>query len=338
MKANQNSAVAPGWVGGFAESNPAFAYPDPDLTSLKMFDNMDNIPKIERGQSVNWPEFSWQTIQGDPKSRCYQMFVPDLSRVGYDKTGRIWSIICPQQGACLPGIACMNVEVTVTGQRGWVNEENREIAADMTVEGKIWFTPSSRHDGFVERAWNLFKDLPYPYPIEKADAIRITTHEVGNPDQPIFPVRKGESTGFDIPDFAKHPEAWTKGTLAVEIGPIKEVGHPAVDFFNQKVLDAFNFSSGNMLQKSNVLTWNVWFNPPAPVDTKEWTSHAEKWRDSIKADHGSPGDDAAARPARYFDGTLFHAETLRKSIDLDGLDEQPIDDMDKFFEEVESLL
>ena len=53
MKANQSSAIAPGWVGGFAESNPAFAYPDPDLTSLKMCDNMDNIPKIKRGQAVN---------------------------------------------------------------------------------------------------------------------------------------------------------------------------------------------------------------------------------------------------------------------------------------------
>ncbi len=325
MKPNQNSDVVSGWVGGFATSNPAFAYPHPNFDSLPLFDNMDNIPKIKRQLAVNWPEFSWETIQGSPDSRCFQMFVPDLSRIGYDDTGRIWSIICPQQGACVPDIACLNVEITVTGQRGWVNETNRELAADMTVEGKIWFTPSSHENWFVKKAWDLFKDKSLPFPSDKANAIRVTTYKVGHPEQPIFPVQKGKSTEFDIPDFAKHPEAWTTGNLAVEIGPIKTIGHPAVDTFNQKILDIFNSSSGNMLQSGNVLTWDVWLTPPALVDTEEWTTHAEKWRESIDADHGSPGG-SGAHPARFADGCPFEPA------------DHPVEEMEDFLKIIEDLL
>ena len=131
---------APGWVGGFAQSNPDFAYPHPDITSVKKTDNLANIGKLTRMQKVMWPQFSWETVPGEPDSRCFQMFATDISRIGYDDEGRVWSIMCPQQGVCIHGL-CLNVEVTVTGQRGWVNEDNREasLAADMRVEGKIWF-------------------------------------------------------------------------------------------------------------------------------------------------------------------------------------------------------
>ena len=61
---------APGWKGGFEASNPAFSYPDPDLSSLPMLDNMANIPLLQRQLDVLWPEFSWQTVIGDESSRC----------------------------------------------------------------------------------------------------------------------------------------------------------------------------------------------------------------------------------------------------------------------------
>ena len=63
MMSNQNSDVPPGWIGGFAESNPAFAYPEPNLSSLPMLDNMANIQRIKRQQRIFWPEFSWETIK-----------------------------------------------------------------------------------------------------------------------------------------------------------------------------------------------------------------------------------------------------------------------------------
>ena len=308
MPINQNASAAPGWTGGFAESNPDFAYPEPNLTSLKMLDNLANIPNIKRPQAVRWPEFSWETKQGTPSSRCFEMFANNISRVGYDDTGRIWSIICPQQGIDIPKIATLNIEVTVTGQRGWVDETDQKLAADISVEGRIWFSPSAHQNWFVRKAWDLFKAKSLPFPSDKANAIRVTTHMDGSPDQPAFPGRSGESKRFVAPAFARHPEAWATGHLDVQIGPIKETGHHTVDTFNQKLLDIANISSGNMLQDGNVLTWNVWMTAPELVDTKEWSTHAERWRHSIDVDHGKSPEGKVSSKARYADGTDFKAK------------------------------
>lgn len=322
MMSNQNSEVPPGWLGGFAESNPAFAYPDPNLNSLPMLDNMANIPRIKRQQRVYWPEFSWETIKGDPNSRCFQRFAHDISSIGYDDAGRIWSIICPQQGACAHNIACLNVEVTVTGQRGWVNETNRELAADMTVEGKIWFSPSSHQNWIVRQAWDLFEKESLPFPSDKANAIQVSTHKVGHPEQPIFPVRTGQSQLFEAPDFAKHQEkAWAVGNIEVQIGEIVPRNHPTVDTFNQKILDIFNIASGNMLLAGNVLTWNLWFTAPELVNTVMWRTHAERWRKAIDADHGPKSS-----PSRYADGSLFKPR------------EHLVEEIDDIIKIIESLL
>lgn len=302
---SQNSDVPPGWVGGFEESNPAFAYPDPNLSSLPMLDNMANIPRIKRQQRIYWPEFSWETIKGSPDSRCFQRFAHDISSIGYDDTGRIWSIICPQQGACAEHIGCLNVEVTVQAQRGWINETNRELAADMTVEAKIWFSPSSHQNWLVRQAWDLFEKESLPFPSDKAHAIQVSTNNIENPDQPIFPISIGQSPLFEAPEFAQHlDKAWSVGHIDVQIGEIIPTNYPKVDTFNQKILDIFNIASGNMLLQGNILTWNLWFTTPQLVNTELWITHAERWRKSIDADHGRhcPG------PARYADGSLFKPE------------------------------
>ena len=295
----------PGWVGGFAQSNPDFAYPNPDLSSLPIEKNRTNIPKLQRQQKVLWPEFSWETEPGkdDPK-RCYQMFAPDISRLGYTNEGKVYSIICPQQGAASPHLGSMNVEVTVTGNRGWADESTKELAADMSVEGRIWFSPSAHEHVLVQQIASHFNKNNLPFPSSKANAIIVSTFKPGQPDQPLFPLTKGSSTDFPIPDFAKHEDiAWSLGHLGVEIGPIIKTGVDIVDKFNQLVLDAFNTASGNMLKEGNILTWNVWFTAPELVDQEEWTEHTEKWRKSIDADHGSPEGDGT--DARYFDGTPF---------------------------------
>ena len=314
MTASQDSNIPAGWVGGFAESNPAFKYPHPDLSSLRMWGNMDNLEKIQRQQKVLWPEFSWLTKLGEEDSRCFQMFSPDISRVGYDNTGRIWSIICPQQGACFHGEVCLNVEITVTGQRGWVNEDTKNLAADMTVEGKIWFSPSSHAHWFVQKLWKRFADHSLPFPGDKANAIRVTTHDPGNPEHGSFTVQGGTSTNFEIPKFAIHEsEAWTVGNIEVQIGPAIQTGYDVVDIFNQKIVDIFNISSGNMLKSTNILTWDVWFTEPELVDTLEWAQHADKWRKSIDADHGSPT--SPGRPAQYANGEPFKpAEETKKML------------------------
>ena len=315
-----NPNPAPGWVGGFEESNPAFAYPSPDLSSLKIMDNMDNIDKLQRQQKVVWPEFSWISPNGE---RCYQMFAPDISRLGYTDEGRVYSIICPQQGACIPHIGCMNVEVTVNGVRGWANESSKEnnVYADMGVTGKIWFSPSANESPLVKELASLFNKKKLPFPFNKANAINVSTFRPGHPNEPNFPLKHGVYDGFPIPDFARHDSvAWDVANLEVEIGPIVPTPYEEVNRFNQTVLDLFNIASGNMLKEGGILTWNVWFTAPDLVDQKEWTEHAKKWRESIDADHGSP--DGPGTDPRFYDGTPFKPldelfeELIKKIFDL----------------------
>ncbi len=294
-----------GWIGGFAQSNTAFAYPNPDLSSLPLLDNMANIDSLKRQQAALWPEFSWETQKGaaDPK-RCFQMFAPDISRLGYTNEGRIYSIICPQQGICSDTYGCMNVEVSVTGQRGWVDESTKLMAADMTVEGKIWFSPSGLQNQFIQELLEAFTTANLPFPSTKANAIRVSTHLPGNPNQPVFPVRSGLSKLFTSPNFTIHPQAFTTAFIDVEIGPIKSTNNHTVDEFNKLVMEFFNLASGKMLQEGNILSWNVYLATPDLVDQQEWKTHAERWRQSIDVEH----DHGPGSIVRYADGTPFNAE------------------------------
>ena len=305
MRTLLNPTAAPGWVGGFAQSNPAFAYPTPDLSSLPILGNRANIPLLTRQQKVVWPEFSWNSVpDAQNKERCYQMFAPDISRLGYTNEGRVYSIICPQQAAVAPQLGAMNVEVTVTGNRGWADETTRTLAADMSVQGRIWFSPSAHEKPMVKRLLGHFGASGLPFPSTKANAIIVKTSLPGNPNEPLFPLIQGQTDRFPVPAFAQHNDlAFTVGHLDVEIGAVTPTGNTKVDEFNQAVLDIFNLAAGNMLKQFNVLSWNVWFTAPDLVDQAEWAAHAEYWRTSLDADHGSP--DGEGSPARYFDGSPF---------------------------------
>lgn len=297
--------IPAGWIGGFAESDQRLAYPTRDLRSLDMLKNMDNINLLQRQQAVLWPEFSWDSQPGkpDPK-RCHQMFASDISRLGYTDEGRVYSIICPQQGVESPSFGSINLEITVTGQRGWVDEGTRLLACDMSVQARAWFAPGYHEKLAVKLLWKLLDELGHDFPVSKDKAVVIGAHKPGEPDEPIFPLSKGESALFVAPDFASHRDvAWSVGHLEAEIGTIEPTNVTAVDDFNRLLLDVFNMSSGNMLKEGNVLTWNVWFNDPQLVDQREWRAHAEKWRESIDVDHTSP--DRHRTPARYQDGSSF---------------------------------
>jgi hypothetical protein len=67
-----------------------------------MLNNVANIDLLQRQWPVEWPEFSWETQKGQPDpKRCFQMFAPYISRLGYTDKGRVYSIICPQQGCVI---------------------------------------------------------------------------------------------------------------------------------------------------------------------------------------------------------------------------------------------
>ncbi|GIQ57169.1 hypothetical protein Flavo103_03050 [Flavobacterium collinsii] len=308
MQNNENTPIPLGWVGGFPPAGSPMLYPTRDLSSLPMLGNMDNINFLQRQLGVKWPEFSWETQKGsvNPK-RCYQQFAPYISRAGYTDEGRVYSVICPQQGVWLKDEICINVEVTVTGQRGWVNEVTKEVAIDMTVEGKIWLTPNEQQGDKIKEIWPLLEYSFPKFPLNKENAIRVTTHEQNNPDQPIFKVIHGLNPEFENPPFALHNDkAFATAYLAVEIGDIKLTKDKVVDGFNQLIMKAFNLGSGNMLQPGNTLSWNLWFTEPALVNREEWKNHANFWRDSIDVHHRSPTGNGT--DARYFDGTTFNPE------------------------------
>ncbi|MBL4734127.1 MAG: hypothetical protein JKY18_02085 [Flavobacteriales bacterium] len=305
---NQHSKITTGWVGGFAESNPGFAYPNPNLSSLPILGNMDNIDLLDRQQDARWPEFSWETVPGDSQSRCFQMFAPNISRIGYTNEGRVYSIICPQQGTSSPSLGSINIEVTVTGQRGWVNENKKDLAADLGVEGQIWLGPSAHQKPLVKLLWNVFKNSKRPFPSSKANSINVRTHNPENLKQHNFPLQRGESKLFKSPEFARHvKEAWAVQSLGVGIGSVIKTGDDVVDEFNKMIMDVVNLSSGNMLKSGNTLSWNIWSTAPGPVDRTEWRNHAKKWRESIDVDHRAPDNepDSQGTDPKYFDGTLF---------------------------------
>lgn len=145
---------------------------------------------------------------------------------------------------------------------------------------------------------DIFNRKSLPFPHDKAHAIQVTTHSPGHPEKPNFTIRNGLSERFDAPPKHKHRDAsWAQAHIDVEIGDIIPTGNDYVDDFNQKVLDIFNIASGNMLLKSNVLSWNLWLQEPDLVDTEEWRTHAERWRKSIDVNHGHE-----SAPADYAEG------------------------------------
>lgn len=305
-----NHIPAKGWKGGFLKKHPEMNYPDPKLSALEFTGNLDNIEKIKRQQRVLWPEFTWETEKGakDPK-RCFQMFAPDISRVGYDNTGQSWSIICPQQGTFIQGIGTFNVEVTVTGQKGWVDESNKSMAIDMSVKPKIWFSPSANKSAIGKILWSLFElnNLGYCFPSEKSKAIRLNTYRTTKQKSTIISVRDGLFMEGKLPAFTNHSnEAWSHANVEVEIGSIDSSPHKMVTEFNTLMMKAFNLGSGNMLQKGNILAWNVWFDAPTLVDQKEWRNHAAYWRRSIDIDHQSP--DGPGTIPRFANGEPFSAK------------------------------
>lgn len=302
-----NRVPVPGWKGGFAATNPKFAYPAPDLSSLPLKGNFDGVNFLTRQVHVLWPEFSWLADPGNPDSRCFEMFAPDISRAGYDDAGRVWSVICPQQGSYSPTLGDLNIEVTVTGQRGWIDESVPDpfrdlLALDLNVVGRVWFGPGARESRLFVFLAGILGAAGLPF--SKDNAIQILLHKEGSPDEHTIPVRSGLSPDYLNPEFALHvADAWGVAYLGVGIGPIQTTNNEVVDSFNQLVMDIVNLGSGNILKAGSVLTWNVWFDAPTHVSKQEWLGHAKFWRDSIDTGHGSP-DGQPATP-RYFDGTPF---------------------------------
>lgn len=290
-------------------------------------DNLDHIPKIKRMWRAQWPEFSWLTIPEDENSRCYQMFAPDISRVGYgdpdpsnDNKCEVYSIMCPQQGIWIEPIeGTLNIEVTVTSSGGWVTEDPMVMDAQITIKPAIWFSPDTvQNKPLIKALWDLFEDSGIPFPSSKENAIRLNAYGVNQKDQPektpVLDITNGMDPNYEVPSFAQHydpniydEEAAVVVYLGVEIGSVISTGNEIADWFNNLIMDIFNLASGNLLQNGNVLSWNVWALAPEEVYTREWEMHADYWRFSLDVNHRSP--DGNGRNPQYFDGSPFNPKT-----------------------------
>lgn len=232
-------------------------------------------------------------VKGDPSTRMYQMFAPDISRLGYDNEGRVWSIICPQQGVYFPTLgATLNIEVTVTGNRGWMDEnadKSELFAADIKVVPTIWFSPDDAGSIFWQQLLKLNEKWSDALPLSKGAGIRInTSSEDGSSD--VIQVRMDEHKDIPFPERARHWEdyAWAVANLGITIGDIRPAANPKADEFNRWVMDLFNRGSGNLLESGSVLIWNLWAGSPELVNQEEWLNHATYWRHSIDVHHRPP--------------------------------------------------
>jgi hypothetical protein len=289
------------YEGGFKDTNPDFAYvnPQPDLSSLEITGNLDNIDKITRMQKIFWPRFSWLAVPGDESSRLYILFAKDISRLGYDDSGRIWSLICPQRGMEVPVLGTVMLEVTVTGVRGWVDEASHSCAADVGTVGVLWIEPND--NPFAKMIKPLLNK--YGFPFSKKNGAKTKGHAVGKPYEDYWPMRNGTDPLFFHPISTQHwDEAFSVYHLQVEIGKQVMTGTSIVDDFNTLLIKAFNLKSGNILKEGQKVAWNVWSSEPEDVDTDEWKAHAKKWFDSITVNHTYPTGKYDDMPT-YFDGT-----------------------------------
>jgi len=297
-----------------------------DNQRFPLANNMDNISKIKRMWRAQWPEFSWLSVPGDSTSRCYQMFAPDISRVGYGDPDpqnnnhcQVWSVMCPQQGIWIETIqGTLNIEVTVTSSGGWVTENPQTIDAQITIQPKIWFSPDTlQNSTLIKLLWKLFVDAGIPFPSSKANAIHLNAFGVDQKDQPVksnvLTIQNGMDPNYAVPSFAQHstPDMYNQKAavyvyLAVEIGELISTGNAIADWFNGLVMDVFNLASGSLLQYQNVLSWNVWALAPEEVYTPEWQKHADYWRFSLDVNHRSP--EGNGRSPQYFNGTPFKPE------------------------------
>mmetsp|Transcript_54 Transcript_54/g.117 ORF Transcript_54/g.117 Transcript_54/m.117 type:complete len:392 (+) Transcript_54:116-1291(+) len=279
--------IPEGYVGGFEESKPQYAYTkeQPNLDDIPIMGNMENIDKLDRQQNVIWPEFSWMSKPGDPTSRVYQRFANNVSRLGYSNDGRVYSIICPQQGLYIPHVETVNVEVTVTGVRGWCNEPEKSFYADMGVTGTVWFGENRVLEALADIAG--YDDFPF----SKDKAIIVQTNKQFEPWNPIFQVLNGTTTDYPIPQDRQHWDdgAYSVGHINVEIGEPKKTGDEKIDELNTILVKIFNMGTGNKLLCGNTLSWNLWMAPPELVDREEWQNHADYWRESIDVQHHYPG-------------------------------------------------
>jgi len=282
------------WVGGYIGKNEKLDYPQtkPDLSSVPMTGNHDNIDKLDRMMKVKYPEFSWLVDKGDTSTRRYIKMYHDISRIAYTNEGKVYSIICPQLGLdldrfCLPGTG--NIEIHVGAVRGWVNEDTHTVCADVTLEAIVWIDmkeSEKRKHPHLARFVEKLDTLGLPF--SKENGMVISAYCPGKPYEPNCPLLNGTDSSPPVPIYAEHDESFSVAHIATKIVNTKTGIERTDDVY--EILSLFmEIILPGMLSPGSIIDWNLWFESPEPVNQTEWRDHTEGMRLGIR-DHNRGTD------------------------------------------------
>ena len=278
-----------GYIGGFAQSNKAFAYPDPDLSSLIMEDNLANTSHITRVLGIKYPIFSWETQPGKKNTKRVFLEFPDyIAQFGYDNRGQIHNLQCPQIAFASPLLGMINAEVSITGVCGWVDEKAKSLAADATTIVQLWFSPEGLKNSIVSNLRAYFDRTKLPFPNSKRNSVKVTCHAPRNPKNKIYGFRAGSNPNYKSPDFAdvnNKPDVWAVGYAEVTVGEVMSTGHPIVDNFNAMFINLYNECTGGLFKPGTELGWNIGLVAPADITPKKYREEALCWRASLDMEH-----------------------------------------------------
>ena len=311
------------WVGGYIKKNRKLDYPqtNPDLNSVPMTGNHDNIDKLDRMMKVKYPEFSWLMDKGDTNSRRYVQFYDDISRIAYTNEGKVYSIICPQLGMDLGRFGMCgtcNVEVHVNSTRGWVDEDTRTVCADLTLEAIVWIDMNDKEKKKYPQRARIQEDLNNRgFPFSKDNGMRIAAHCPGKPYEKNCPLLNGTDSSYPVPLYAEHYESFSVAHIATKIRATT-TGDERLDDCHEILSLLMEIGLPGMLSPGSIIDWNLWFEPPVPVNQTEWRDHAEEMRVSIKGHNTRTALGKQLVKVRDFDGNLVIKDSFWTMVSRKG--------------------
>jgi hypothetical protein len=282
----------------------------------------DDSLLVQRFMRVEWPEFSWTDFDG---KRIFQKLTSDISRLGYTNDGLLTHFICPQMGKLTDVLGTAQVEVTVTKQRGYVDEsklpqpidhiinpdtpnaqQEHWCNLDIEVLVQVWFPDVLKSGPNVSFIVNsivsiLQSSFGITFPHSKQTAIKVGAIDYDT-RRTYLSYKKGRNPGFTAPAFTIHPEACAATYLRAIVNPqpnppsgmdsADEAGkfraHATYEL-HKSLFKIFNMMYHNIL--GGELSWNINMSCPELLDSdakrQAWEDHRRLWQESMGTVHGA---------------------------------------------------
>jgi len=290
--------------------------------------NNGSIGNPTRMMRALHPEFSWLSNG----RRVYKKFACDISRIGYTNEGRVTALICPQVGNDAGPFGHINIEVTVTKVRGFVDEtklpqqtiqltsdqitpEDAWINSEFEVVVQAWFPEvrdTTKVSPTVTKLLNFFERFfGATFPSSKANAIKVSTTDYATRG-PNLLMKAGLNPDVPRPEFTEHDDvcgscyvsAWCAEKPKLPVLPSNaseddKFNRAATGELHQSLLDIVNIAGHDILK--GALNWNLYATCPEKVDMNDWERHRDVWQHSILTPTGV--SHSGVRTDMYEDGT-----------------------------------